>query len=553
MEKELKKIPSGIFIPLSIFILLAVMLAASVYFINRPPRIVKLEPSAALPGERIEIYGKNFGAEKDGSEVVIAGIKPTLSNYISWSDGKIIIEVPDDVKSGRLYVKTSAGISNGPLFINKEYVPVIIEGPSKPGEPYIRSVSPRKGSVGSEVMIEGSNFGLSQGKGEVFFSFYSSGRNEGIENPGEDNFISCSSLDFDYASWSSQKIIVYVPDGATSGAVKVRTDRGESNFIYFEVVNPAGTKLYGQKRGYQIQYSVSISDIVTDGDGGELELWIPGVYKSKAQRNMEAVFDPQPMWEDYKGLMMYQINQIEPWRVYKFVHNYWFERYSVETDINPQRLNRKYNKDRKLYSYYTDENIFTPVNDKSIHDIALSLTRRESNPYLKAEKIYKYLLKRLEYDAGASDLTPLEALEKRKGDAYSYAILFTSLARSAKIPSRTVAGYLVYGNKQTQKHWWSEFYLEGFGWVPVDPALGDGMHINGLKLPDNPVKYYFGNADNQRIIFSKGLIEIKPINPEGRTVRKDRSYSLQTVNEEYSMSIRSYKSSWSDIQVVDWW
>ena len=551
MSLNINKASLRIILPVTVFIFLAVLLAVSVYLINRPPEITRLEPSTALPGEKIKIYGKNFGEEKGGSEVIIAGIKPTNSNYISWKDNLIVINVPEDVKSGRLFVKTAKGLSNGPLFINKEYVPVIIKGPSKPGEPYIRSVSPLKGSVGREVVIEGLNFGLSQGEGQVFFSFYSGTSDK--EAGGDESFISCSFLDFDYASWSSQKIVVFVPDGATSGALKVKTDRGESNSVYFEVVNPAGKKLYGQKRGYQIQYSVSISDIVTDGEGGELELWIPGVYKNQAQRSMEAMFDPKPMWENYKGLMMYQINNIEPWRVYKFAHTYWFERYAVETDINPQRINRTYNTDRKLYTYYTAENIYTPVNDKKIHDVAAYVTRREKNPYLKAEKIYNYLIKRLNYDQNANTLSPLDALEKKKGDAYDYAILFTSLARSAKVPARTVAGYLVYGNKQTRKHWWSEFYIEGEGWIPVDTALGDGMNINGLKLPEDPVKYYFGNVDNQRIIFSKGLIDIEPINPDGRIVRKNRAYSLQTVYEEYSNSIKSYKSSWSDIQVVDWW
>ncbi len=551
MPKNITKISLRTILPVTLFILLLAVLALSLYLINRPPEILRLDPSTALPGERIKIYGKNFGDEKEGSEIIIAGIKPTNSNYISWSDDTIVLEVPDDVKSGRLFVKTGKGKSNGPLFINKEYVPVVIEGPAKPGEPYIRNVSPPKGSVGQEVTIEGLNFGLSQGEGKVFFSFYSGGSEK--DDTGENNFIECSSLDFDYKSWSSQQIIIFVPDGATSGALKVKTDRGESNSVYFEVVNPYGTKLYGQKRGYQIQYSVSISDIVQEGDTGQVTVWIPGVYKNQAQRSIEAVFDPNPMWENYKGLMMYQIKNIEPWIVYKFTHTYWFERYTVETDINSQRVNRSYNTERKLYTYYTDENIFTPVKDKTISDVAYSVTKREKNPYLKAEKIYNYLIKRLEYDQNSDTLSPLEAIAKRKGDAYDYAILFTSLTRSAKVPARTVAGYLVYGNKQTRKHWWSEFYIDGVGWIPVDAALGDGMNITGLKLPENPVKYYFGNVDNQRIIFSKGLIDIEPINPDGKIVRKNRSYSMQTVYEEYSNSIKSYKSLWSDIQVVDWW
>ncbi len=535
-------------LPFAVFSFFIVLLAVSLYVTDNPPKIYTLKPSVALPGEKIEIIGKNFGKTRGGSEVIIAGIQPTLSNYISWTSKKIILKVPDDVKSGRLYVKTESGTSNGPLFVNKEYVPVVIKGPSKPGEPYIRSVTPQKGRVGQKVTIEGLNFGLSQGSGKVFFSFYSGKTASGS------NYISCSPLDFDYASWDSQKVVVYVPDGATSGEVKVSTDRGDSNSFYFEVVNPVGTKLYDKKRGYQIQYDVSISDIVVDqGKKSEFELWVPGVQRNKAQRNMEAVFDPQPMWKNYKGLMMYQINSIDPWRVYTFTQSYWFERYAIETDINTQKVIKRYNTQRKLYTYYTAANSFTPVNNKTIRRIAASLTRRETNPYRKAERIYRYLLKRLEYSGKSPFMTPVESLEKKKGDAYDYAILFTALCRSAGIPARTVAGYLVYGDKQTRKHWWSEFYLEGFGWVPVDAALGDGTDILGIKIPEDPERYYFGNVDNQRITFSKGVIDIKPINPDGKTVQKMRSYSLQTVQEEYSDTIKSYKSSWNDIQVIDWW
>ncbi len=532
----------------AVFFFFVALLALSLFLTNKPPEIYKLTPSAALPGEKIEITGKNFGNKQEGSGVIIAGIKPTLSSYISWNSHKIVLTVPDDVKSGRLYVQTESGLSNGPLFINKEYIPVVVDGPAKPGLPYIQNISPVKGRVGQKVTIEGLNFGFSQGAGTVSFSFYS-----GKEAGGAD-YIRCSPLDFDYLSWDSQKVVVHVPDGATSGEIKISTDRGDSNSLYFEVVNPVGTKRYDKKRGFQIQYDVSVSDIVVaQGKKSEFELWVPGVQRNKAQRNMEAVFDPEPMWKNYKGLMMYQIKSIDPWRVYKFTQSYWFERYAIETDINAQRVIRRYDTSRKLYSYYTAANSLIPADNKKIRSVASSLTRRESNPYVKARKIYTYLLRRLEYSGKSPFMTPLESLEKKKGDAFDYAILFTALCRSAGVPARTVAGYLVYGDKQTRKHWWSEFYLEGFGWVPVDAALGDGMDIVGIKIPKNPEGYYFGNVDNQRITFSKGVIDIKPINPDGKTVRKVRSYSLQTVQEEYSDTIKSYKSRWDDIQVIDWW
>ncbi len=44
---------------------------------------------------------------------------------------------------------------------------------------------------------------------------------------------------------------------------------------------------------------------------------------------------------------------------------------------------------------------------------------------------------------------------------------------------------------------WAEFYLQGVGWIPVDPTVG--QREPGLR------DYYFGNMDNQRIILHKGF------------------------------------------------
>jgi hypothetical protein len=116
-----------------------------------------------------------------------------------------------------------------------------------------------------------------------------------------------------------------------------------------------------------------------------------------------------------------------------------------------------------------------------------------------------------------------------------------------------VAGFIVYGNKNSRRHYWAEFYLENFGWVPVDPALGDGLPTGDLIGVDNPQQYYFGNLDNQHIVMSRGIIDLPPIDPQARVVRYERAYSLQTIHEEYSRSISRYRSVWKDLEVIGWW
>jgi len=63
------------------------------------------------------------------------------------------------------------------------------------------------------------------------------------------------------------------------------------------------------------------------------------------------------------------------------------------------------------------------------------------------------------------------ALEK-EGDCDEHADLLIALTRAAKIPSRRVIGHFFKGKPEPEPHAWCEIFLQGKGWVPVDPALG---------------------------------------------------------------------------------
>ncbi|MCK5201321.1 MAG: IPT/TIG domain-containing protein, partial [Spirochaetales bacterium] len=199
-------------LPVGFFIILACVYLVSSFITGSSPDIQKLEPTVAFPGEEIVIEGKYFGKTSQDGFVIIAGIKPTLSSYIEWTDTKIRLKVPGEVGSGRLFVKTGNKLSNGLLFTNKEHIPVIMSGPAGPGQSYLESISPEKGLVGAHVKITGLNMGAERGSSQVLFSFFS---------PDDTKNIACSELDFDYIYWGDHEISIYVPDGATSGSVKI--------------------------------------------------------------------------------------------------------------------------------------------------------------------------------------------------------------------------------------------------------------------------------------------------------------------------------------------
>ena len=100
---------------------------------------------------------------------------------------------------------------------------------------------------------------------------------------------------------------------------------------------------------------------------------------------------------------------------------------------------------------------------------------------------------------------------------------------------------------KTRPHWWTEFYIEGFGWVPVDISLGMGLPYKSFRPVENNVEFYFGNLDGQHIAFSKGWNEIKQtISQNSKIVYRPKTYALQSIWEESSEGNVNYSSLWND-------
>ena len=85
--------------------------------------------------------------------------------------------------------------------------------------------------------------------------------------------------------------------------------------------------------------------------------------------------------------------------------------------------------------------------------------------------------------AEASSLPKIhDLLERKCGDCKSYALLFTTLARAAGLPSREVSGFVYMGDgvKAFGGHAWNEVLLDGY-WVPIDASMNstdlDAAHI----------------------------------------------------------------------------
>jgi len=535
--------------PLSIFITLLIL------FIScsaETPVITSIDPKIGRMGEVITLRGSNFGASREESYVTIAGISPTNSSYYLWQDDIIMVRVPELGESGLVYVHVKGGRSNGVLFSNTLTVPRPVEGEELGFDPRIISVNPQTGIPGSIITITGNNFGVSRDNslqaGGVFFSwdFESISNNPFVVR--EPEFIEVSEVELGYESWSSREIRVRVPDGAVSGNLEIRTPHGSSQPVFFDVSGKPGNKIFKDKRSYTITYSVDIR-VHEASRPNTLYLWIPKPITSPSQRNVNIISrNTEPFTENYRGVSLFKLENLGTGNQSVNL-SFLVDVYAVETRINSTSIRQ----DRTpLYTMYTQNTRLIPSDNQQIRTTVNSIIGREQNPYSKGRAIYDWIIRNIQItDRTLPDTNIITALEQRSADTYSAALLFTAMARAAGLPCLPIAGVLIDRNGRTVRHYWTEFWIDGIGWIPVDPAMGAGAVTvsDGVSAIQNPANYYFGNMDNQRIAFSRGELVLSQIESRGRTISHKQSYSLQNIWEEAAGGLESYSSFWRDITI----
>jgi len=143
-----------------------------------------------------------------------------------------------------------------------------------------------------------------------------------------------------------------------------------------------------------------------------------------------------------------------------------------------------------------------PITDE-IRKWAQEVTNGKSTDQEKARAIYDYAISILKYDKsgqgwGRGDL--LYACDEKRGNCTDFHALFTGFCRAVGIPARFSIGLPLPSKRGQGKipgyHCWAEFYLRGYGWVPVD-ASEAWKHLEKRD-------YFFGGHDENRVQFSVG-------------------------------------------------
>ncbi len=524
-------------IPAAVFLILLIVLFVSIGGAARKPEIDSISPAIGYPGRTLVIYGKNFGEQRNRGEVLLAGVRPVASAYKSWSSREIRLTIPENVPSGLVYVSTDTGRSKPVLFTNGENVPEVESMSTPPGAPVISGLSAEEAAVGDVLVIRGRNFGFSRSGGRVLFT-----TNPDLTPAMETasyfpEQIACSELDFDYEYWSDLEVHVRVPDGALSGWVSIENVKGTSNRVEVQIDDRIGTKLYTAAETYAVQQVFSIYGIRRTGPAldEDLYVWLPRPVECLEQRDVRLVSSSHfPFSETNGELSLFKFNAPFPSLPITIERDFRFRRHGIETRVISSRIGQGYDMGSRLYNFYTGSSEYIPSDDQELAGIAAVLLRRQANPYLLAYNTMDYVLSVLEPREASDLIDPRTAFHAGRGTAFSYASLYCSLLRAAGIPSRISAGFLA-AEDGFSPHFWSEFFIEDFGWIPVDPYLAEGPGpAEGIESPKD---YYFGSLDNRHITVSRGCLEAPLMYPNGKRVVPRHRYALQTVYLEYMDNI----------------
>jgi transglutaminase-like putative cysteine protease len=512
------------------------------------PLISSLDPRIGIRGDILSIHGKNFGPQRNESYVSIAGTAPTSSSYLSWQDTVISLRVPDFGDSGLVYVHVAGQKSNGALFSSAAAIPRPVQPTETGGVAQIFSVEPKAGAVGSLVRISGSGFGASREQSGVYFAWNAESTSAAPAEAQAPSSVEVSESDFGYELWSDREISVRVPDGAISGNLEVRTPRGKTRPFYFEISGKPGTRIFRDKRSYALSYSVDVKTAEAESPN-TLYLWAPQPAGSAAQRNIELLSrSMEPLMENYRGVSIFQFDNLPPHSQKNITLSYKVDVYGQETSIKLQSV--KDAGDSPVREAHLQSSPLIPSENPRIRAQAAALAGEERNPYIRARNIYEWIIGEVAIQTEVLSGGALEALARKKADPCMAALLFCALARAADIPSLPVAGVLVDRNRQTSRHYWAEFWIDGFGWIPLDPALGAGAAPEDFALREDAAAWYFGNLDNQRITFSRGQTILSRMDPRGRTVTHPRGYAFQNLWEEAAGGLESYSSLWGDVTIT---
>lgn len=280
--------------------------------------------------------------------------------------------------------------------------------------------------------------------------------------------------------------------------------------------------------------------VAPKGSQGKTQLWVPIPFNSEYQQVKSIQFEG-----NYQQAYITENNQYGA----KTLYATWDEK-ADKRNLNLTLLietkDREPMAQKALADYKVPEKITYSIDvlaylkstdhikiDGIVKNYADKIVGTETNPLKKAELIHHWIVNNMERDesalgCGDGDVEKILTTGVLKGKCTDINSVFVALARASGIPAREVfgvrLGQAVKMGKFSQKafgsadaegtanvsggqHCRAEFYLAGFGWIPVDSADVAKMRLVEKKEVKDPsvqevAHYLFGNWEMNWVGFN---------------------------------------------------
>ncbi len=495
----------------------AVLLFASSLFVwlaRRPPAISEVQPLAAVPGEEIVVSGRNFGTD---GRLVIEQFRIPPAAIHSWDERELRFRLPEQVRSGLLRVQTEAGESNAIFIINNHDLP---QGGAV-RRPDVRSMNETDLVPGDVISIFGDGFGTRRQESEVTFRHDSS------------NTTTVLSADsFWIVHWSDRQIRIAVPPDLPQGSTTLLINDHPIP-IPLDSLGSTGTATLGSPEIHRLNHRITLL-----GDHEERVISVFALPSTTLQKPLARVYSDDSLvrWSNSRVPEVW-LNTLpaSAGRGDRDEHGSWditiedeVERRSIRWEL-PNRPPASALNDPDFvaaFSRYLTSDDGVPVTHPRVIELRQqNVNMRNSLPQM-LRQIHQIVINTLEPDPdGTSSL--INALTGEAAKAEVYADLSAALLRNTGIPARRNHGILILDDDTSVDHSWVEAFLPTVGWVPIDPALGDGMHRERTErmttfYGDNRINSTIGALDSRRVVFHLDGSAIPRIFPQGTMLVSSR-------------------------------
>ena len=310
-------------------------------------------------------------------------------------------------------------------------------------------------------------------------------------------------------------------------------DSPEQERLTLELVTAIKKAALAEKTPYVLPKTFHVTmDVTADSDaapaGETIRAWVPIPRRYPFQYDFKLLsssLKPKSIGSEESPIRSIYFEQAaQAGKPTQFKIEYEFTARGVHFDLNPAKI-QPYDANDETLKRFTSESphvIFTP----EIKALSAKIVGNETNPMLKAKKIYDWLSDHLQYSYALEYSTIRNISDYCRsngyGDCGQQAMLFITLCRYNGVPARWQSGWNLFP-KGTTNHDWAEMYLAPYGWMPVDPYMGNyAMRYITTLTPAQKREirdFYFGGLDQYRMAANSD--HSVPLEPPKDSMRSD--------------------------------